>query len=585
MRILKDFIKFIYQIICQIIFHRKPAGKKYESSNTKLNKKKLMEMSNNSFNNEVIEDSPFDKEIPQNGFGTYTFPLPSGAYTYTGLWKNGLKHGKGVEVDALGRIKREGVWERGMYTHDKNGNEVNYDEIKETNTRKPKQENTQTTFSATGLVDIIEEMSKLGPLDKQIINAQSFEELKEIAMRLGITTEQSMVIIQEDFRRKISFPKDDTNFTERFKNEKITKKQNKVIDSYGTYEGYIQNGKKNGQGTMLFVSGNKYTGIWKDGAMHGQGTYTWFSGNFYEGEWKDDKKHGQGTMTWKNAQEQYKGEYKDDIIHGHGAYTYADGSKYVGEYEDGRRHGQATMTWANGAIYVGEYFDDNRHGQGALTDIDGTTNEGVWEKGEFINVDKENSNTLTYADGSKYVGETKNGTDVRFTYQSAHGQGTMIWANGNKYTGEWKDDNMHGQGTMIWANGDKYVGGFKVNERDGQGAYTYANGNKYVGEFKECEKDGQGTFTWYNGNIYLGEFKNDAMNGKGTITLSNGDKYVGEYKDGKRHGQGTFTSAAGNKYVGEYKDDKMHGKGTTTSADGKIMRLLFENDNVIKTLD
>ena len=61
--------------------------------------------------------------------------------------------------------------------------------------------------------------------------------------------------------------------------------------------------------------------------------------------------------------------------------------------------------------------------------------------------------------------------------------------------------------------------------------------------------------------------------------------YVGEYKDGKKNGQGTMTYPDGNKYIGEYKDDKMHGQATLTSADGQIMRCLFENDKVIKTID
>ena len=64
--------------------------------------------------------------------------------------------------------------------------------------------------------------------------------------------------------------------------------------------------------------------------------------------------------------------------------------------------------------------------------------------------------TYTFASGSKYVGEFKDG--------KRHGQGTYTHANGDKYVGEWKDGKFHGQGEKFWANGDKYVGGFKDGE-------------------------------------------------------------------------------------------------------------------------
>ena len=45
--------------------------------------------------------------------------------------------------------------------------------------------------------------------------------------------------------------------------------------------------------------------------------------------------------------------------------------------------------------------------------------------------------TETYADGSTYTGELKDGL--------RHGQGTMTEANGTKYAGEWKDGFPHGK--------------------------------------------------------------------------------------------------------------------------------------------
>jgi len=112
--------------------------------------------------------------------------------------------------------------------------------------------------------------------------------------------------------------------------------------------------------------------------------------------------------------------------------------------------------------------------------------------------------TYTYSDGSKYVGEWKDG--------NLNGQGTLTygpnskWA-GDKYVGEFKDDKRHGQGTYTHSNGEKYVGGWKDNKRHGQGTYTYRNGDKYVGEFKDGKFNGEGIKTYVNGRIEEGVWK------------------------------------------------------------------------------
>jgi hypothetical protein len=191
-----------------------------------------------------------------------------------------------------------------------------------------------------------------------------------------------------------------------------------------------------------------------------------------------------------------------------------------------------TLTFSDGSKYVGEFKDGLLHGQG----------------------------TLEFPDGEKYVGEFKDGKQ--------HGQGTYTFPSGSKYVGEFKDGQLRGLGTFTFSDGYKYVGEFKDGERDGQGASTSANGEKYVGEFKDGQRHGQGTLTSANGAKYVGEFKDGLLHGQGTLTFPDGEKYVGGYKDGKQHGQGTYSFASGNKYVGEFKDGKQHGNGTFKFANG-----------------
>jgi hypothetical protein len=151
-----------------------------------------------------------------------------------------------------------------------------------------------------------------------------------------------------------------------------------------------------------------------------------------------------------------------------------------------------------------------------------------------------------------------------------NGQGTFTWADGSKYVGEWKDGKRNGQGTYTWADGDKYVGEWKDDKSNGQGTYTYHNGDKYVGESKYDKPQGQGTYTYADGTKYEGEYKDGKKHGQGAFTYADGTKYEGEYKDGKKHGQGTRAWANGDKYVGEWKDGKSNGQGTYTYVDGTI---------------
>ena len=114
----------------------------------------------------------------------------------------------------------------------------------------------------------------------------------------------------------------------------------------------------------------------------------------------------------------------------------------------------------------------------------------------------------------------------------ANGQGVYTWADGTKYVGQFKDGDLNGQGTKTWPNGQKYVGQYKDGEFNGQGTYTWPDGRKYVGQWKDQSANGQGTFTWPGGGKYVGQYKDDKRNGKGTYTYLDGRKYVGQFKDG-----------------------------------------------------
>ena len=75
-----------------------------------------------------------------------------------------------------------------------------------------------------------------------------------------------------------------------------------------------------------------------------------------------------------------------------------------------------------------------------------------------------------------------------------NGYGTYTYKNGSKYVGEWKDGKENGQGTYTWVSGN-----------------TWLNGNKYVGEFKDAKRNGLGTYTFANGTVDKGIWKNNKL--------------------------------------------------------------------------
>ena len=145
-------------------------------------------------------------------------------------------------------------------------------------------------------------------------------------------------------------------------------------------------------------------------------------------------------------------------------------------------------------------------------------------------------NTITFSDGSKYVGKLKNGI--------SHGYGTFTDIDGEICNGEWQGHRTGKVITCIWPNteseGQKYIGMLKNGKREGTGKYFWPNGGEYIGEWKDGHKNGQGTYTFADGAKYIGEYQDNKLNGTGTLKWADGTVYVGEFYDGERHGHGVF---------------------------------------------
>jgi len=190
----------------------------------------------------------------------------------------------------------------------------------------------------------------------------------------------------------------------------------------GMYYGNFKDGKKNGYGKFTYKNGNVYDGEWKDDKKNGKGVLTLPNGK-YDGGWKDDKKNGKGVLTLPNGNV-YEGTFKDDKIDGLGVYKWANGDIYVGNYEDGKKNYHGKFTSANGLEYDGEYKDDNFNGPGELTYENGDVYKGKWKDGK------------------------RNGYGILMTTKY-------------RYEGIWKGNKMHGHGMYTTSEGEscKYFNG------------------------------------------------------------------------------------------------------------------------------
>ena len=59
------------------------------------------------------------------------------------------------------------------------------------------------------------------------------------------------------------------------------------------------------------------------------------------------------------------------------------------------------------------------------------------------------------------------------------------YADGSKYSGEYKDGLFDGQGTLIYPDGRKYDGQFHYGQMDGTGKMTYPDGRVEEGIWKD----------------------------------------------------------------------------------------------------
>ena len=112
------------------------------------------------------------------------------------------------------------------------------------------------------------------------------------------------------------------------------KKRKKWSYDNGEYYGDVENGKRHGQGTYTWTTGDKFKGKWEAGIRNGVGFLKYTKGTKYEGQWKNDEPEGRGIITWSHGIH-FKGIFSG-WKHAEGELTVlSDDTRLLAELNDG----------------------------------------------------------------------------------------------------------------------------------------------------------------------------------------------------------------------------------------------------------
>ena len=287
---------------------------------------------------------------------------------------------------------------------------------------------------------------------------------------------------------------------------------------FAQFEGDFKDNVFEGQGKITYTNGNVYVGEVSCNMPNGFGSAV-FGANRYNGFFLDGKRSGEGEIIYRDGS-RYKGSWKKDKRDGKGTLLFADGSVYDGNWLEGMRSGDGTLIDPYGNVFTGRFFKNRKNGKGVLKKASGEIYTGTWTEDRL-----EGYGICEYQNGDKYEGEFKNG--------NKHGAGIFTSSNGDVYIGEFKDDKKNGFGRIQCTDGSYYIGGFKNGKRHGAGKKHFIDNSEYYGNWAYGKMQGYGELKESDGTSYKGLWKKGKRDGKGVCTYPNYDKKSGIWKNNK----------------------------------------------------
>ena len=150
-------------------------------------------------------------------------------------------------------------------------------------------------------------------------------------------------------------------------------------DERRLYEGHWKNDLFDGEGKLIWKTGNYYDGDWKKGIKDGKGKFHKTPRETYNGDWKNDKKDGKGIIYYSDGNI-YEGDWKNDKMEGKGIFTFNNFDRFEGEIKDNLRTG--ILYQNNGDKCIGKFVDDLFEGKGVIFYSNGEVEMAIYSKGK-----------------------------------------------------------------------------------------------------------------------------------------------------------------------------------------------------------
>jgi len=221
--------------------------------------------------------------------------------TFVGEYRDGIKHGPGVEVLSGGLLRFEGRWVEGKLT---------------------------------GYGSVV-----FNPVpDRKTTVRYEGDLLDSKPHGRGVWTTGNGGWYEGEFRKKHGFG-------------------TSIMEITGhRYQGEWKDGKFHGAGTFIWSNGDRYEGEFREHWEHGQGVKTFASGGRYEGEFVRGQPQGTGTFFFSNGF-RYDGQWERGDQNGQGVLSSPYGVRIEGTFKDGYPDGRIEVTLPDGtresAIYEG----------------------------------------------------------------------------------------------------------------------------------------------------------------------------------------------------------------------------------------
>jgi len=348
-------------------------------------------------------------------------------------------------------------------------------------------------------------------------------------------------------------------------------------------EGCISGDCQNGQGTfvihnnLLDYTQSKYIGNWENGVKKGEGTFIEYDYAGKEerkmvGNWTWDENTHKPSGTGKDyryGELVYEGDIKNgipnktlgciagDCNNGYGVFMDPKKNRYIGEHKNGKKDGFGVFLTPKRGMYYATNWSNDKIAENKI---------------KIFNFDNELLGILNVKEGKPMASLSDNKVDVGCVKGDCeNGFGHYLWEDGTKYIGEYKNGTQHGQGAFTWAEG-KYIGEFNEGKSNGYGKEydkekklirqgTWSNGTflENLSIEKTYSKDEKCTL----GNcidgfgIYVKTFEPGWKDAYRDYVNEYEIKYEGFWKEGEYHGIGYGEDRMAQQYVGLFKDGEI----------------------------